>query len=131
MICHVQAPLTASIDPTPARIRALYDRLLECYGPQHWWPGEGPFEVIVGAILTQNTAWGNVTTALLAMRRADVWSFSALRAMPQHHLAEIIRPAGYFPRRASLCLASLATAQPVLKRDPMNDQPFADAPTAW
>tara|TARA_B110000196_G_scaffold282147_1_gene263246 strand:+ start:597 stop:770 length:174 start_codon:yes stop_codon:yes gene_type:complete len=46
--------------PTHAYVRSLYDRLYATYGPQHWWPGDGPFDVIVGAILTQNTNWTNV-----------------------------------------------------------------------
>ena len=52
--------------PTSAEIWSLYDRLFDAYGPQHWWPGDSPYEVIVGAILTQNTNWTNVEKALAA-----------------------------------------------------------------
>ena len=52
----------------PLGLPELYDRLFAAYGEQHWWPGETPFEVMVGAILTQNTAWTNVEKAISALR---------------------------------------------------------------
>ncbi len=59
----------------------IYDRLFAFFGPQRWWPAETPFEVILGAILTQNTAWKNVATAIGNLRRHDLLSFEpSLRA---------------------------------------------------
>ena len=78
----------------------VYNRLLDCYGPQGWWPAESPFEVIVGAILTQSTAWVNVEKALASMRDKGCWSFEAIAALPTDELAEIIRSSGYFNAKA-------------------------------
>jgi endonuclease-3 related protein len=76
--------------------REIYDRLFAAYGPQHWWPGETPFEVLVGAVLTQNTSWKNVELAIANLRDAGVLSPSALYSLSAEELAELIRPAGYF-----------------------------------
>ena len=77
-------------------LNELYNRLLEAYGPQGWWPGETPLEVMVGAVLTQNTAWKNVERAILNLREDALLSVAALDAISQEELAETIRPAGYF-----------------------------------
>ncbi|HEX9024553.1 MAG TPA: endonuclease III domain-containing protein [Geobacteraceae bacterium] len=74
----------------------IYELLLERYGPRHWWPAETPFEVCVGAILTQNTNWGNVEKAIFNLKRAGLLSAVALRDVPVEKLAEAIRPAGYY-----------------------------------
>jgi len=74
----------------------MFDMLLAHYGPQHWWPGETPFEVIVGAILTQNTSWTNVEKAIANLRDDDALTPGALHRLPVERLAELIRPAGYF-----------------------------------
>ena len=86
--------------PTHAAVLSLYDRLYATYGPQHWWPGDGPFDVIVGAILTQNTNWRNVGKALDALRNADIWSFKAIHGTERDDLADLIRPSGYFNQKA-------------------------------
>ena len=86
--------------PTADNVIKLYDRLLAAYGPQDWWPGDGPFDVIVGAILTQNTNWTNVEKALDGLRAAGVWSFAAIRSAPREQLAALIRPSGYFNQKA-------------------------------
>ena len=78
----------------------VYDRLLAHHGPQGWWPGDGPFETIVGAILTQNTAWANVEKALANLRAAEAMSWPAIRAMPEGELAALVRPSGYFNAKA-------------------------------
>ena len=78
----------------------IYRRLFGEYGPQHWWPGEGPFEMIVGAILTQSAAWTNVEKALASMKAAGCWSFEALHRTHESELAEIVRPSGYFNAKA-------------------------------
>ncbi|MFA5081405.1 MAG: endonuclease III domain-containing protein [Hydrogenophilaceae bacterium] len=77
-----------------------YDLLLARHGPQHWWPGETPFEVMVGAVLTQNTAWGNVEKAIANLKRADALDCRTILAMADADLAELIRPAGYFNVKA-------------------------------
>ena len=74
----------------------IYDRLFRRFGPQHWWPGDSPFEIIIGAILTQSTNWANVAKALSNLKRADVLSPRGLGALSDDRLAELIRPSGYF-----------------------------------
>ncbi|MDA1096945.1 MAG: hypothetical protein O3B84_06795 [Chloroflexi bacterium] len=80
--------------------QVIYDALLGWYGPQHWWPAETDFEVIVGAILTQNTAWTNVERAIKNLRDADALTPSALRMLPLDRVAELVRPSGYFNMKA-------------------------------
>ena len=74
----------------------IYERLFVAFGPQHWWPGETPFEVMVGAVLVQNTAWKNVERAIENLRDADLLEPHTLADVPEAELAELIRPAGYF-----------------------------------
>ena len=78
----------------------MYRRLLECFGPQHWWPAETRFEVIIGAVLTQNTNWGNVEKAIERMRSAGCLEPAVLRELPEDRLAFLIKPAGYFNIKA-------------------------------
>ena len=88
--------------PTPlgAHLLEIYQRLYQLYGPQHWWPGDGPFETIIGAILTQNTAWKNVERALDNLKTAQALSPQRLRELPIEALAQLIRPSGYFNTKA-------------------------------
>jgi endonuclease-3 related protein len=81
-------------------LRHWYDALLAVYGPQGWWPARTPFEVIVGAVLTQNTNWNNVTRAIENLRQADLLDPHALNAVSVQRLAKLIRPAGYFNVKA-------------------------------
>jgi len=81
-------------------LRQFYDALYEQYGAQHWWPADTPLEVMVGAVLTQNTNWQNVERAIARLRAADLLDLAALRAVPTDRLAELIRPAGYFNVKA-------------------------------
>jgi len=74
----------------------IFDTMLDAYGPRFWWPAETPFEVCVGAILTQNTNWGNVEKAIANLKREGLLSPEGLRDVPVERLAELIRPAGYF-----------------------------------
>ena len=78
----------------------VYDKLYAHYGPQEWWPADSPFEVAVGAILTQNTNWENVAKAIENLKRADLLSFTAMQQMPVEELAEYIRPSGYYTIKA-------------------------------
>jgi endonuclease-3 related protein len=88
-------------------MRTLYEHLYSAFGPQHWWPGETPFEVMVDAVLTQNTAWGNVEKAIARLKQADALSGRVILDLAPADLAELIRPAGYFNVKArrlkSLC----------------------------
>jgi endonuclease-3 related protein len=77
-----------------------YERLLSAFGPQQWWPGESPFEIMVGAVLVQNTAWRNVERAIANLRDAGVMAPHAMYAVAPGELAELIRPAGYFQVKA-------------------------------
>ena len=78
----------------------IYQRLLASYGPQHWWPGDSPFEVIVGAILTQSAAWGNVEKALANLKGDGVLSPHGLYHLPEERLARLIYPSGYYNAKA-------------------------------
>lgn len=91
--------------------REVYRQLYERYGPQGWWPAQAPFEVMLGAVLTQNTAWRNVEKALAGLSEAGLTTAEAIAAAPGHSLAAAIRPAGYFNVKArrlkALCRAYL------------------------
>ncbi|MGV8074255.1 MAG: endonuclease III domain-containing protein [Syntrophobacteraceae bacterium] len=78
----------------------VFERLSGFFGPQHWWPAETPFEVIVGAILTQNTAWKNVEQSISALRNRGLLDLRALDAVDQSELALLIRSSGYYNQKA-------------------------------
>jgi endonuclease III related protein len=79
---------------------AAFEKLFDAFGPQHWWPGDSPFEIIVGAVLVQNTAWRNVERAIDNLRDARLMNPQALYALPPAELAELIRPAGFYQVKA-------------------------------
>ena len=81
-------------------LRHYYRTLFRAWGPQHWWPAESPFEVIVGAYLTQNTSWSNVERALANLRAENVLSLEGIRCLPLARLERSIRPSGYFRQKA-------------------------------
>jgi endonuclease III related protein len=81
-------------------LRRYYDALFSAHGPQSWWPGRSRFEVIVGAILTQNTSWANVEPAIRNLRRERLLSPAAMRAVPLARLQALIRSSGYFRQKA-------------------------------
>lgn len=83
-----------------ARLRRMHNLLAEAYGPQHWWPAETPFEVILGAYLTQNTAWKAVERSLTNLRAADALTVDGIRALSLVELREFIRPSGFYTRKA-------------------------------
>ncbi len=89
-------------------IRETYSTLLEHFGPQHWWPGDTPFEITVGAILTQNTNWGNVERAISNLKNTHVLAPRKLHALPEKTLAGLIRPSGYFNVKAKRLRAFLS-----------------------
>jgi len=94
---------------TQAEIRAadksgsllgLYERMLKAYGRQHWWPGESAFEVMVGAVLTQGTAWANAAKAIANLKQRDALSPRALRDLPEGELSRLLHPSGYHDVKA-------------------------------
>lgn len=85
---------------TGQALKDLFDAMLAALGPQHWWPSETPLETIVGAILTQNTAWKNVERAIANLRTARCLDWTKLRDIDITDLAELIRPAGTFNVKA-------------------------------
>ncbi len=78
----------------------IYQKLYQTFGPQHWWPGETPFEIAIGAILTQNTNWGNVEKAIDNLKKQNALSARVIHKMPVRLLSELIRPTGYFNIKA-------------------------------
>ena len=78
----------------------IYSNLLKCFGPQHWWPGESPFEVMIGAILTQSASWHNVELSIAALKGAGKLSPSGLRETPLHELAALVHSSGYYNAKA-------------------------------
>lgn len=78
----------------------MHDLLLEAYGPQEWWPAHAPFEVILGAYLTQNTSWKAVERSLANLRAAGALTLEGLRSLPMDELRRLIQPSGFFTRKA-------------------------------
>jgi endonuclease-3 related protein len=83
-----------------ARLRRMHDQLAEAYGPQHWWPAQTSFEVILGAFLTQNTSWKAVERSLDNLRAAGALTLQGLRALSLEDLQDLIRPSGFYTRKA-------------------------------
>src|SRR5581483_3189949 len=83
-----------------AILHSAYHALYACHGPQHWWPGDSAFEIMVGAVLTQNTAWTNVEQALANLKRARALSPRAMVAAHPRRLAAWLKPSGYFNVKA-------------------------------
>jgi endonuclease III related protein len=93
-------PLLPRPSPGRRRLLRLYDRLHRRYGPQHWWPARSRFEVVVGAILTQNAAWRNAERAIARLRAAGVLDLQTVLALPPARLATLLRPSGTFRVKA-------------------------------
>lgn len=93
-----------SKEPRTTKIRSrladVYQNLHAHFGPQHWWPGDTPLEVMVGAVLTQNTAWINVEKAISNLKQADVLRWDALPYLNRQKLETLIRPSGFFRQKA-------------------------------
>ena len=79
-----------------AHLMTIYRRLFDAYGPQNWWPADSTFEVMVGAVLTQNTAWVNVEKAITNLKCSSCLSLDRVLASSDDDLAQLIRPSGYF-----------------------------------
>ena len=82
------------------QLNEIYEILFAHFGPQHWWPGDSEIEIITGAILTQNTNWGNVEKAIANLKAADCLSCDGLHSLEIDELAGLIRPAGYYNIKA-------------------------------
>ena len=82
------------------KLAVIYEKLYAYFGPQYWWPAETAFEVIVGAILTQNTSWLNVEKAINNLKKHKLLDPSKLYKLPKDRLSKIIRPAGYYNIKA-------------------------------
>src|SRR5713226_9912275 len=93
---------SARITPTapPTDLRTYYDALFAAHGPQYWWPGRSAFEVVVGAILTQNTSWTNVELAIRNLRRKKLLTPRAMETVSLARLARLVRSSGYFRQKA-------------------------------
>lgn len=89
-------PLIDSYPP----LDEYYNTLFTHFGPQHWWPGKTPFEIIVGAILTQNTSWANVESAIANLREAKLLRPAAIEKVSLRKLERLVRPSGYFRQKA-------------------------------
>ena len=81
-------------------VKRIYERLYQFYGPQHWWPGDTPEEVIIGAVLTQNTNWQNVKQAIHNLRNAGLLSLDRIAHISLDNLSQLIRPSGYYNIKA-------------------------------
>jgi endonuclease III related protein len=93
-------PETNSLhSPVQPHLRPYYDALFAAHGPQHWWPGRTPFEIIVGAVLVQNTSWTNVATAIENLRRAKLLTPRAIENVSTRRLTRLIRSSGYFRQK--------------------------------
>lgn len=97
------------------RLREIYEQLLSAYGPQSWWPANSRFEVILGAYLTQNTSWKTVKISLNNLHKAGALTIDGLRSLPIRQLQKLIRPSGFYSRKAPALKAFVA----------MLDQEFA------
>ncbi len=102
---------------TQQTLKQMYELMLARFGHQGWWPGDGPLEICVGAILTQNTNWANVEKAIGNLRDAGCMSVSALHATPPAEMAELIRPAGYLNVKAKRLKNFIAAVHEALADD--------------
>lgn len=82
------------------RLNDIFNQLLDHFGALHWWPADSPFEVVVGAILTQNTNWRNVEKAISALKEAGPLTVRKVLEIERQSLEEQIRPAGFFRQKA-------------------------------
>src|SRR4030066_1677957 len=87
-------------NPKSAILMEIFQRLYRAYGPRHWWPGETPFEVMVGAILTQNTSGRNVEKAIQNLKARKVLHVRGIHQLKRSQLASLIRSSGYFRIKA-------------------------------
>ena len=82
------------------RLKQVYDLLYERYGPQHWWPADSPFEMVLGSILVQSTAWANAAKALVALRKANALHPTTLAPLSEAEIGELVRSSGFYTIKA-------------------------------
>jgi endonuclease-3 related protein len=106
----------------------MYDHLVERFGPQQWWPAKTAFEVVIGAYLTQNTAWKSVERSIANLEARGVLSIDGLRAIPEPDLCDLIRPSGFMLRKAAALKAFVAFLDTHYggQMDPLRDAAMAD-----
>jgi len=95
------------LSPTQ-RLRTMHEQLAQVYGPQYWWPAKTAFEVVLGAYLTQNTAWKAVELSLANLRQAGGLTIDGLRSLALEDLQDLIRPSGFYTRKAPAIKAFIA-----------------------
>jgi endonuclease-3 related protein len=108
LTARLESRLDATLQPKLPRIRAdaqppldeYFNSMFTALGPQNWWPGKTQFEVIIGAILTQNTSWKNVELALGNLRTAGVFTPAAVEKVHTRRLQSLVRPSGYYRQKA-------------------------------
>jgi endonuclease III related protein len=98
---HHKSSPASGIPASQQQLRKMYAALLEAYGTRKWWPAETAFEVVVGAFLTQATAWRSVERSVANLREAGVLSVEGIRGISEEHLRELIRPSGFVQRKAA------------------------------
>ena len=100
IIDNPSVEIRPEVSQSPSPLAEYYNLLLTRLGPQRWWPGDSDFEVIVGAILTQNTNWTNVEKAIENLKAENVLSAEAIRNVELSRLEQLLRPSGYFRQKA-------------------------------
>ncbi|MGO9316823.1 MAG: endonuclease III domain-containing protein [Terracidiphilus sp.] len=100
--------MTSTPSTAAQRLRRMHDQLSQAYGPQHWWPAKTRFEVILGAYLTQNTAWKAVERSLHNLRAAGALTVDGLRSLTLRKLQRLIQPSGFHSRKAPALKAFVA-----------------------
>lgn len=113
--------------PRETVLMQYYEAMLRHFGPSRWWPGDSPFEVVVGAVLTQNTAWRNVEKALALLRQRGELTPRLVWDLSQEELEECLRPSGFFRLKAR----RLRNVLGFFARDAEDDAPPADAGLAF
>ncbi len=99
---------TTRLGPKGKRLASLYEAMAAALGPSHWWPAQSPFEVAVGAVLTQNTAWSNVEKAIANLRAAGALSPSGMRGFGREALIQAVRPSGCYQQKTQKLLHFLS-----------------------
>jgi endonuclease-3 related protein len=120
---------TESESDARTRVLEIYQRLVRHFGPRHWWPGDTPFEVMIGAILTQNTAWTNVEKAIGNLKSAGALGPDVLFKMDLRRLKRMIRPTGYYNEKAKklknylrfYCASPICASPLRMARVPLSD----------
>jgi endonuclease III related protein len=105
---HAEQTTRAEVSSAAALLRSFHDRLFAFYGAQRWWPAEDPFEVVVGAYLTQSTSWRAVERSIANLKQRGVMNIEGLREIEESELRALIRPSGYMVRKAAAVKSFIA-----------------------